>query len=245
MERFNRRSKKVENWELVNKDNRHENKESVHKSKEELEVETKIIKIAEDSMEGNYEQDKSEPLLLQSNHNILIYLKTLNKNRAKLIDLTEEKYSSIKTIMTTFIKKLTIEVPSLDQENKMFYEILEYILILTQTFYHNVTKNNEVKRVLMQDELCDLDIWKNNNLWLFLIFTHIEDEMVKQKVSTIKKESEKESKVKAIYISTVITYEFNMKSFGISKETIKYIKSECKKKYNLSDKDIPELDIID
>ena len=34
-----------------------------------------------------------------------------------------------------------------------------------------------------------------------------------------------------------------MKSLGISKDTIGVIKEECKKKYNLSDEDIPDLEL--
>ena len=201
-----------------------------------------IIKIAEESTQGKLDQNNMK-LLLSSNENMLIYLQTLNKHRSKLINLEEAPYSIIKSIMISFIEKLSNEIPLPEEQNVLFYEVMNYIIILSQTFYHNTKENNETKRVLLQDELTYLNIWKNNNLWLFLIFQHIETEKEKKQIALIQKESERETKAKNIYSSTVITYEFNMKSLGISKDTIGVIKEECKKKYNLSDEDIPDLEL--
>ena len=67
--------------------------------------------------------------------------------------------------------------------------------------------------------------------------------LFRSQIALIQKESERETKAKNIYSCTVITYEFNMKSLGISKDTIGVIKEECKKKYNLSDEDIPDLEL--
>ena len=215
---------------------------NIFSSNNDESIKEQIVKIAEDSTHGILESNNMQ-LLLSSNENMLIYLQTLNKHRSKLINLEEAPYSIIKKIMISFIHKLSNEIPSPEDQNVLFYEVMEYILILSQTFYHSTNDNNEIKRVLLQDELTFLNIWKNNNLWLFLIFKHIEAEKKKQKIELIKKEREKEIKAKNIYSSTVITYEFNMKSLGISKDTIKVIKEECKKKYNLSDEDVPDLEI--
>ena len=211
-------------------------------SNNEESMREKIKKIAEESTQGKLDQNNMK-LLLSSNENMLIYLQTLNKHRSKLINLEEAPYSIIKSIMISFIEKLSNEIPLPEEQNVLFYEVMEYILILSQTFYHNTKENNETKRVLLQDELTYLNIWKNNNLWLFLIFKHIETEKEKKQIALIQKESERETKAKNIYSSTVITYEFNMKSLGISKDTIRVIKEECKKKYNLSDEDIPDLEL--
>ena len=212
-----------------NNENHSENIESVQKTKEELEQEAKIVEIAEQSIQGIYEQEKSEQLFLKSNYNMLIYLKILNKNRSKLIDLNEAQFTAIKTIITFFLSKLSIEIPSPDQENELFYEIMEYIIILSQTFYHIEKTTN--KRVIMQDELQDEKIWQNKDLWLFLIYRHVDCEFTRQKISSITNIQEKETKAKAIYTSTVTTYEFNMKSSGLHKDTITEIKGLCKEKY--------------
>ena len=211
-------------------------------SNNEESMREQIIKIAEESTQGKLDQNNMK-LLLSSNENMLIYLQTLNKHRSKLINLEEAPYSIIKSIMISFIEKLSNEIPLPEEQNVLFYEVMNYIIILSQTFYHTTKENNETKRVLLQDELAYLNIWKNNNLWLFLIFQHIETEKEKKQIALIQKESERETKAKNIYSSTVITYEFNMKSLGISKDTIGVIKEECKKKYNLSDEDIPDLEL--
>ena len=141
-------------------------------SNNEESMREQIKKIAEESTQGKLDQNNMK-LLLSSNENMLIYLKTLNKHRSKLINLEEAPYSIIKSIMISFIEKLSNEIPLPEEQNVLFYEVMEYILILSQTFYHNTKENNETKRVLLQDELTYLNIWKNNNLWLFLIFKHM------------------------------------------------------------------------
>lgn len=222
-----------------NNENHQENKESVQKSKEELEQEAKIVYIAEQSMKGIYEPEKSEQLFLNSKDNMLKYLKILNKNRSKLIDLNESQYTAIKAIFTLFINQLNSEIPTPDQENELFYEIMEYILILSQTFYH--IENTTNKREIMQDELKYLDIWENVDLWLFLIYKHVDSEVTRQKISSVTNLEERELKAKAIYSSTVTTYEFNMISSGLKEPFIQKIKGICKKKYNLSSEDVPDL----
>ena len=87
--------------------------------------ESKIIKIAEESTQGKLDQNNMK-LLLSSNENMLIYLQTLNKHRSKLINLEEAPYSIIKKIMISFIHKLSNEIPSPEDQNVLFYEVMEY-----------------------------------------------------------------------------------------------------------------------
>ena len=93
----------------------------------------KIKKIAEESTQGKLDQNNMK-LLLSSNENMLIYLQTLNKHRSKLINLEEAPYSIIKSIMISFIEKLSNEIPLPEEQNVLFYEVMEYILKLQDTF---------------------------------------------------------------------------------------------------------------
>ena len=205
---------------------------------------TKIDEIAQKSMDGNsLEMDTS---IVSANKDfILYYLKTLNKNRSKLINITERPYKSIEKIMNQCLDVL-LEEQRRNQatprdmlapgEKIKFFEILEFIMILSQTFYceHGQGK----KKDFLQDDISKHKIWESQQLWVDLVDYHIGTEIAKKKIDNEKNLEEREKRYKSTARSTLITFIFNMKSFGL--KNADDIKEICIKKYKLSPNDIPD-----
>ena len=181
---------------------------------------------------------ESMELMFTKKEYILFYLRSLNKNRSKLISIPENVYKSIKETMWKFLE-LCHEPEYKNGEIEQYFEILEFVIILSQTFY--LSNPNQTEKRLLQDEISKHPIWKDTNIWLDIINYHVETEKVKQKVADEKNLNERAAKIKTIAISTIITFVFNMSSFNLDSDVVSDLKQKCATKYSLDSADIPDI----
>ena len=200
----------------------------------------KIQTLSDCVINGNPENISKESmdLMYTKKEYILFYLRSLNKNRSKLISIPENVYKLIKDTMWKFLD-LCNNPDYKNGEIEQYFEILEFVIILSQTFY--LSNPNQTSKMLLQDEISQHPIWKNTNIWLDIINYHVETEKVKQKVAEEKKLNERECKIKTIALSTIITFVFNMSSFNLDQTVVDALKVKCAEKYKINIKDIPDL----
>lgn len=103
-----------------------------------------------------------------------------------------------------------IEYPETIKRLKKYIYILEYIVILSQTFYGMI----EEKRESMVDKIKNCRIWNDKLIWELMILTQILTE--KQRQEDIFKCKLTQTKIETIETTTLITYLFNLDNFGKS-----------------------------
>ena len=173
---------------------------------------------------------------------MLFFLRILNNNRSKLIDILPDVYSCFEEIMKGILKKLK-EKGSMENR-ELFFETIEYIVILSQTFYTNKKEQNEERRTLLQDDISQEPIWKNEQLWIDMITYHIEIDKVKQNVNFEKDYIIRQNKIINIVVPSLTTFLFNMNSFLVGSKITDSVIKQMKEKYNLSDETIAEINKV-
>ena len=191
----------------------------------------------------------------------LFFLQYLNRYRAELISIPEQTFKSISTIMQGMLvfiqgswmtdKPLYNSLKSkmeankkslsskekeqwvhLEGKNTQFIDIIELILILSQTFSTN--ENSEKKLIYETTDSClfeDAVIWKR-------VMKRFISETLDRQIDLLKKQNIKitkelkEMKLLSIAQTTIITYQFNMSTFKVpqkvQEEAIEYILKEFK-----------------
>ena len=116
--------------------------------------------------------------------------------------MTERPYKSIEKIMNQCLDVL-LEEQRRNQANPSdmqdpgakikFFEILEFIMILSQTFYceHGQGK----KKDFLQDDISKHKIWESQQLWVDLVDYHIRTDIAKKKIDNEKRDREVPSNV--------------------------------------------------
>jgi len=197
-----------------------------------------IKQFSENSYKGQIDQQEIDLILnkiLPENEKDFLkyFLDNINKSRAQLLTLSEKGFNNLKYIFTKII---------LSAFNQNDYETIQYVIILSQTFYKEPLND---KKVLLQDELKNIEIFHLNQTWKILIENNISKEIVNQKINENEINNE-ENKIKLqnIVFSILITFKFNMDSFDLKKENQNVILKEILDKYNLKDENGMILDYL-
>ena len=165
----------------------------------------------------------------ETNEFILFFLRILNKKRASLININNNSFEFYEKIM----KQALVKISSDETEQKdpeQYFEIIEYVMILSQTFY---APNEKGERILLQDIIRKLPFWHNKKVWINTIKYHITMEKEKQKIIEEKNYSIREEKEKTIASSAFTTYYFNMNAFDIEHDIKENVKNEIKDFYKI------------
>ena len=206
-----------------------------------------INEIVENIIKGHYNKNTIKNVdaynyILEDYPYMLFFLRILNKNRSKLIDILPDVYSCFEEIMKGILKKLK-EKGSMENR-ELFFETIEYIVILSQTFYTNKKEQNEERRTLLQDDISQEPIWKDEQLWIDMITYHIEIDKVKQNVNFEKDYIIRQNKIINIVVPSLTTFLFNMNSFLVGSKITDSVIKQMKEKYNLSDETIAEINKV-
>ena len=191
----------------------------------------------------------------------LVFLRCLNRHRAELISVSEQTFMGISTVMqgiimfiqgswmmhkplynalkakidnkTSLSSKEREQWTCLEGKNKQFIEIMELILILSQTF----STNENSKKKLIYEMTLDNRLFADAVLWKRVMKRFISETLARQ-IELLKKQKIKISKelqatkLLSIAQTTIITYQFNMSTFNVPKdvqdESINYILEEFK-----------------
>ena len=131
-----------------------------------------------------------------------------------------------------------------EENRELFFETIEYIIILSQTFYTNQKVQETERRTLLQDEISQEDIWKTSKIWIDMINYHIEIDKVKQNVNAEKDYDIRQIKIKTIVLPALTTFMFNMQSFLVDSDISKGVLGYFKTKYELTEHEIEEISNI-
>ena len=103
-----------------------------------------------------------------------------------------------------------IEHPETITRLKKYVFIIEYLIILSQTFYGMV----DGKRESMLEQIKECEIWNDKLIWELMIINQILVE--KQRQEDIFKGKLPQEKMETIESTTLVTYLFNLDNFGKS-----------------------------
>ena len=175
-----------------------------------------IIQAYEGKLGNNMEKIKEYFINDNNEQYIMFFLAYLNKIRSKLFNLSNNAYESIKEIFNLILNEnLKIKNP----------EIIEYIIILSQTFYKN---EKDSPRVLLQDDIKIHKIFKDKNLWIINLCLKLNKEL---KNININKKNEKTN----VIYSALVTYRFNLLNFGFNDKEINDIFIYIFEKYDIKE----------
>ena len=206
-----------------------------------------IQNIVEKLIKGEYDTEtiKQEEVynnIISEYKYSLFFLRILNKNRSKLINIKQNVYKCFEGMMKDILEKLHSK--GSEENRELFFETIEYIIILSQTFYTNQMVQETERRTLLQDEISQEKIWKTSKIWIDMINYHIEIDKIEQNVNTEKDYDIRQIKIKTIVLPALTTFMFNMQSFlvgsDISKEVLDYFQT----KYELTKHEIEEISNI-
>jgi hypothetical protein len=175
-----------------------------------------IIQAYEGKLGNNMEKIKEYFINDNNEQYIMFFLAYLNKIRSKLFNLSNNAYESIKELFNLILNEnLKIKNP----------EIIEYIIILSQTFYKN---EKDSPRVLLQDDIKIHKIFKDKNLWIINLCLKLNKEL---KNININKKNEKTN----VIYSALVTYRFNLLNFGFNDKEINDIFIYIFEKYDIKE----------
>jgi hypothetical protein len=103
-----------------------------------------------------------------------------------------------------------IEYPETITRLKKYIFIIEYLIILSQTFYGMV----DGKRESLLEQIKECEIWNDKLIWELMIINQILIE--KQRQEDILKGKLSQEKMETIETTTLVTYLFNLDNFGKS-----------------------------
>jgi len=200
----------------------HEN-ENIRKKYKDLEK--YIIQTYEGKLGNNIEKIKEYFINDNKEQYTIFFLAYLNKIRSKLFNLTNNAYESIKEIFNLILNEnLKIKNP----------EVVEYIIILSQTFYKN---EKDYPRVLLQDDIKVHKIFKDKNLWIINLCLKLNKEL---KNINLNKKSEKTN----VIYSALVTYRFNLLNFGFNDNEINDIFIYIFERYDIKEEGMELLKLM-
>jgi hypothetical protein len=111
--------------------------------------------------------------------------------------------------------------------NEKEYDILQYIVILGQTFYKKPSQGLYDKNDLLMSKKLGMHIvFKDPHTWERLIDFYIKQE--KKNLKRLKQNVTKEREL-TLTLTTFITYIFNVQNFGVDSKNIEYVKACAEK----------------
>ena len=157
--------------------------------------------------------------ILSENTFMGIFLQLLNLKRYDNISLKPQAFNNIILIFNKIMDHISIKTDTFFAQffaNDKEYELLQYIIILAQTFFQAPHEGiYEKDDLLMSKRLGKHSLLKNAKTWTKLIEFHIKNEKQNLKVLKQKMTKEREQTVKT---TTVVTYLFNMTNFGVDEK---------------------------
>ena len=112
--------------------------------------------------------------------------------------------------------------------------MVEYIIILSQTFYKN---EKDYPRVLLQDDIKVHKIFKDKNLWIINLCLKLNKEL---KNINLNKKSEKTN----VIYSALVTYRFNLLNFGFNDNEINDIFIYIFERYDIKEEGMELLKLM-
>ncbi len=175
-----------------------------------------IIQTYEGKLGNNMEKIKEYFINDNNEQYTMFFLGYLNKIRSKLFNLSNNAYESIKDIFNLILNE------NLKTKNP---EIIEYIIILSQTFYKN---EKDYPRILLQDDIKVHKIFRDKNLWIINLCLKLNKEL---KNINLNKKNEKTN----VIYSALVTYRFNLINFGFNDNEIHDIFVYIFEKYDIKE----------
>jgi hypothetical protein len=165
--------------------------------------------------------------LITSNlNNSINYLQYLNDQRSNLITISPLIYDQMSSlllgILTNVNNKLVDKKEQVDIKNKC-YQLLDSILVLSQTFYKQ-TNENEEKGELLLSQIKIHTIWGCPTTWIQLIQFSFDNQFKKQQELLLNEFKNKDKKTiqkilkekeNNIMKNTLLTFKYHFKEFNI------------------------------
>jgi len=190
-------------------DNFEEDNEKVLEDEINNNIYNYLINIIDQLIEGklskkNFENFKNEINL--SKNKTKFFLDYLNKNRGKLILINENAFDLIVEIFENILNK-----------NKNYPNLIEYIIILSQTFSkkidnnnnnqnnneNNINNNNNNSKILMQDIIKKFNIFKEKKVWILIIIFRINNDFLSIKNKNNKRKNSKLNDNKSVNLYSI------------------------------------------
>lgn len=155
-----------------------------------------------------------------------IFFQLLNFKRSDNIFLQPHSFNNILFIINKILDRINLKIATIFGRilsNDKEYDLLQYVVILGQTFYQkqeNQTEDNKYEDI-MSKQLGKHQLFQEYKTWEKLIEYHIKKQ--KKNLKKLKQKMTKERE-KTIAINTIVTYIFNMKNFGVDESCIDNIK---------------------
>ena len=155
-----------------------------------------------------------------------IFFQLLNFKRSDNIFLQPDSFNNILLITKKILDRISLKIATLFGRilsNEKEYDLLQYVVILGQTFYQkqeNQTEENKYTQI-MSKQLGQHHIFQDYKTWEKLIEYHIKKQ--KKNLKKLKQRITKERE-KTIAINTIVTYMFNMRNFGVDETCLDNIK---------------------
>lgn len=157
--------------------------------------------------------------ILSENTFMGIFLQLLNLKRYDNISLKPQAFNNIILIFNKIMDHISIKTETFFAQffaNDKEYELLQYIIILGQTFFQAPHEGiYEKDDLLMSKRLGKHSLLKKVKTWQKLIEFHIKNE--KQNLKALKQKMTKERE-QTVKTTTVVTYLFNMTNFGVDEK---------------------------
>lgn len=168
--------------------------------------------------------------ILSENTFMGIFLQLLNLKRYDNISLKPNAFNNIILIFNKIMDHISIKTDTFFAQfftNDKEYELLQYIIILGQTFFQAPHEGiYEKDNLLMSKRLGKHSLLKKAKTWQKLIEFHIKNEKQNLKVLKQKMTKEREQTVKT---TTVVTYLFNMTNFGVDEKCKEKVRTFAEK----------------
>ena len=187
-------------------------------------------------------QDEEEQLYhyLEERKYMLAFLAALNKTRSA------GKFRLKKKSIIILGKAYKIIVDKLYKENNIDFEILKYLIIMSQTYYAIGT--NQEEKIYLIRFIEDSPYFKSEKLWNTYISEVIERELEHQNsgnIWSLESEESEEYKMSQIFFGIFIGHAQNIMEFQLEKQLVyKIIHNLINTKYNISEEFIKQIDAL-
>lgn len=159
-----------------------------------------------------------------------IFLQLLNFKRSECFTLPNDPFNNILMIFHKILDNIHSKINNFIGRmlpNDKEYDILQYIVILGQTFYKKPSLGVYDKNdLLMAKKLGMHEVFKDPRTWERLIDYYIKQE--KKNLKRLKQNVTKEREL-TLTSTTFITYIFNMQNFGVDTKNIECVKAYAEK----------------
>jgi hypothetical protein len=175
-----------------------------------------IIRAYEGKIGNDIEKLKNYFIEENKNQYILFFLSYLNRIRNKIINLSNNGYETIKDIFNLILDIIY------EEKN---YELIEFIIILSQTFYKT---EKGYPRILLQDDIKGHKIFKEKETWIINMCIRLNKDLKKIDPNNKKQKNQ-------IIFSALLTFKFNLSNFDFNNEEINDILRKIFEKYDIKE----------